>query len=461
MPVQASAPNDLIAPYWFDLDPSGRKGKKGAPDLFVKSTSNALVVEWSEAPHILSAQKVMFQITLYSDSFTGVQNKIWFQYKTVPVRSNWVATVGIENRLGSAGVNVPKTDTNVLFAKSALSFCKAAHSHTVPMQNAVVQLSTFPSSPPFGATKAWPLSLDPKGACCPQGNSGLSTKKSPCEYTSSGSAAQVSWCMGNGQSFINTKLRFTEAGYIKRWVLRTSRSIFQSLKASSSMSSNDYELNSWRKGQSDAKVKGKEGTGRIEMRVMRPNGGNKYDVVYREQIGVYHDNFNNVTSGGKFVAQMGDVVGWYVGGDPNPASVRYKDYLNGDDVMVVTDGQKSSQVTFATAVKNRMYSLAVEYDSTGGAREFKTNWNCVSSTSTAAKMASQASNAANCRSLCEATVGIKFCAYQAADKKCFGFGSCAKGSSFTNGVKNVVWQIVHPMESRNSAGRRRLTLGSL
>ena len=62
-----SAPNDIIAPYWFDLDPSGRKSNQN--DLYVKVTSTSLVIEYKEVPHILSAQKAHFQIVLHSDDF--------------------------------------------------------------------------------------------------------------------------------------------------------------------------------------------------------------------------------------------------------------------------------------------------------------------------------------------------------------------------------------------------------
>jgi len=94
-------PNDLIAVYWDDLDPS-----KGGSIRYLLSGSEPnreLTVEWNGVPHVNSSDGGTFQAILYEN--TGI---IKFQYKdtnfgNVQYNDGASATIGVENSDGSYG----------------------------------------------------------------------------------------------------------------------------------------------------------------------------------------------------------------------------------------------------------------------------------------------------------------------------------------------------------------------
>ncbi len=91
----ATEPNDLVAPYWDDLDPSA------GGEIYTLSELGRFVVSWVGVPRWEDGGSNTFQAILYPDG------RILCQYESMgnggPVDS---ATVGIENSDGSDGLQV-------------------------------------------------------------------------------------------------------------------------------------------------------------------------------------------------------------------------------------------------------------------------------------------------------------------------------------------------------------------
>jgi subtilisin family serine protease len=95
-------PNDLIAPYWDDLDPSS--GGEVVYLLEGVAPDRSLTVEWRELPYTWIGGAATFQVTLYE-----VNDRIVFRYLDVESGTpsydhGESATVGIENATGERGI---------------------------------------------------------------------------------------------------------------------------------------------------------------------------------------------------------------------------------------------------------------------------------------------------------------------------------------------------------------------
>jgi len=98
----AAEPNDMIAPFWDDLNPSS------AGDVYVLVSgtvpSRVFTAAWVGVPHYSSVGAATFEVSLYEGT-----NHIVFQYQDVDFEDaaydrGASATVGLENGAGSAGV---------------------------------------------------------------------------------------------------------------------------------------------------------------------------------------------------------------------------------------------------------------------------------------------------------------------------------------------------------------------
>jgi len=98
----AGQPNDLIAPFWDDLDPSS--GGEVYVVLSGTSPNRVFTVEWNGVHHYRTVGDCTFQVNLYEGT-----HHIVFQYQDVIFGDEYYdsgasATVGLENEDGSAGV---------------------------------------------------------------------------------------------------------------------------------------------------------------------------------------------------------------------------------------------------------------------------------------------------------------------------------------------------------------------
>ena len=103
-PPSVRQPNNLIAPFWDDLNPSS--GGTVRYRTFGSSPNRYLVVEWSGVPlYYRPAEAQTFQVILYEGS-----NDIKFQYpnnRQGEYGDTRSATVGIENADGTIGLEYP------------------------------------------------------------------------------------------------------------------------------------------------------------------------------------------------------------------------------------------------------------------------------------------------------------------------------------------------------------------
>eukprot|EP01052_Picozoa_sp_SAG31_P003444 SAG31_NODE_133_length_23315_cov_4.858847_6_plen_1809_part_00 len=104
MPIPSTAaPNDMIAVYWTDLDPSSG----GAVYSFVPEGSPFFVVEWHNIPYFIrddadDSRRVTFEAVLYPSG------AIKLQYHSVPPNPNeWgQPSIGIESGDGESGLQI-------------------------------------------------------------------------------------------------------------------------------------------------------------------------------------------------------------------------------------------------------------------------------------------------------------------------------------------------------------------
>ncbi len=99
---QVSAPNNLIAPLWDDLEPQDGDG------VYMFSTPDYVIIQYNEVPAFLSTTTATFQAIIYANG------SMKFQYKDV---MNYVgvdrSTVGVENEDGTDALKVVFNNTYV------------------------------------------------------------------------------------------------------------------------------------------------------------------------------------------------------------------------------------------------------------------------------------------------------------------------------------------------------------
>jgi len=90
----AAAPNNIIAPFWDDLDPS----TEGTVYTEYDEENDRFIVQYENVAKFFSANRYTFQVILYADG------SILFQYETMDATDS--ATTGVENADGSDGLQV-------------------------------------------------------------------------------------------------------------------------------------------------------------------------------------------------------------------------------------------------------------------------------------------------------------------------------------------------------------------
>ncbi len=89
--------NNIIAPFWTDLEP----GTGDGGTVHVAAFADAIVVQWTDAPGFLTEGTVTFQIVIFTDGTIDVQ---YNDMATASFLEN--ATVGIENSAATDGAQV-------------------------------------------------------------------------------------------------------------------------------------------------------------------------------------------------------------------------------------------------------------------------------------------------------------------------------------------------------------------
>jgi len=90
----ASAPQNLIAPFWDDLNPSNG----GTIYYYADSANNRFIVQYQDVPHYPSGNPEVLQVILYADG------RIVYQYSDISVTDS--CTIGIQNSTGDDGLQV-------------------------------------------------------------------------------------------------------------------------------------------------------------------------------------------------------------------------------------------------------------------------------------------------------------------------------------------------------------------
>lgn len=96
----SSVPNDLIAPFWDDLDGSSQGG------VYYLTSGNEFIIQFDNWPIYSSTAGNTFQVVLSSNG------TIKFQYQNITSTSN-ASSVGIENSNGTDGLSVVYNSTYV------------------------------------------------------------------------------------------------------------------------------------------------------------------------------------------------------------------------------------------------------------------------------------------------------------------------------------------------------------
>jgi uncharacterized repeat protein (TIGR01451 family) len=96
----AAAPNNVIAPFWSDLDPGSGGAVRVA--ILAAGANRWLVVEWDAVKEYSTAKTDTFQIWIHLDAV----EEVTFTYGTLNgTGDNGLLTVGAENFAGSSGQN--------------------------------------------------------------------------------------------------------------------------------------------------------------------------------------------------------------------------------------------------------------------------------------------------------------------------------------------------------------------
>jgi len=101
-------PNNIIAPYWTDLD----NRIQGTVYYFYDSVGDRFIIQYDNVPNHSTTNNNTFQVILYEDG------RIVYQYNTI---ANVNCTVGIENSTGSDGTQV-YYNSNMLKNSYAIQF---------------------------------------------------------------------------------------------------------------------------------------------------------------------------------------------------------------------------------------------------------------------------------------------------------------------------------------------------
>jgi len=118
------APNNMIAPFWDDLDPSD------GGTIYYRSEPTRFIVQWQDVRHYGGGLPVTFQVIFNSDG------SIIYQYELIQDISG--STVGIEDAAGTDGLMVCFNDPSYLHNDLAIRFA------TVP------PMTWFTADPLFG-----------------------------------------------------------------------------------------------------------------------------------------------------------------------------------------------------------------------------------------------------------------------------------------------------------------------
>ncbi len=123
----ASSPNNIVAGYWDDLDPTA--SGSGKIYYYADTASHRAIIEWDNVSHLTpSSDRENFEIILYDPAYyptiTG-DGEIVIQYKTAPAQMDF--TTGIENQSGTVGIeyicdSVYNSYANEIRAEFAIKF---------------------------------------------------------------------------------------------------------------------------------------------------------------------------------------------------------------------------------------------------------------------------------------------------------------------------------------------------
>jgi|GEM_PF-3076673 len=92
-------PNDIIAPFWTDLNPSAG----GSVYYHYDQAGDRFIVQYQNVPRFSNSGSYTFQVIIGSD------NTITYQYKDLNGVTN-IATVGIENISGTEGIQIARQE---------------------------------------------------------------------------------------------------------------------------------------------------------------------------------------------------------------------------------------------------------------------------------------------------------------------------------------------------------------
>ena len=140
MPTSA-APNNIIAPFWDDLNPAA------AGTIYTRydEAENRFIVQYDDVEKFFTTETYTFQVILYADG------SMRFQYESVDVGDS--ATIGVENADGSDGMQVA---FNAPYVEDGLA---------IAIQNVPTYLTLSPTAATVGSgsTQDFTVDLDATG----------------------------------------------------------------------------------------------------------------------------------------------------------------------------------------------------------------------------------------------------------------------------------------------------------
>gem|GEM_PF-833300 len=108
----SGVPNNLIAPYWDDLDPT----RGGTIYWWDDPAADRFIVEFNAVRHYSGTATETFQVILTGDG------AVVFQYRTINTTASTSCTVGIENATGTDGLQCVMNATGFLVNNLAVQF---------------------------------------------------------------------------------------------------------------------------------------------------------------------------------------------------------------------------------------------------------------------------------------------------------------------------------------------------
>ena len=139
----SAAPNNIIAPFWDDLNPS----EAGAGTIYTRydEAENRFIVQYEGVEKFNTSETYTFQVILYADG------SMLFQYESMDVGNS--ATIGVENADGSDGLQVA---FNSAYAEDGLA---------VAIQTAPTYLTLSPTAATIGSgvTQDFTVGFDATG----------------------------------------------------------------------------------------------------------------------------------------------------------------------------------------------------------------------------------------------------------------------------------------------------------